>query len=231
MPHAVWAVLIVLTASFLGISTTLASAVTFDEWIAEVRAEAASRGVSEAVLDKAFSNVKPIPKVVELDRKQPEFRLKVDEYLSRVINQRRINTGRRLLAENADLLNEVAEQYGVQPRFIVALWGIETDYGRVTGGFPVIGALATLAYDGRRAAFFREQLLQALDILEQGHIAPAAMKGSWAGAMGQSQFMPSSFHSFAVEHDGDGDKDIWQSREDVFGSIANYLARRHDVGP
>lgn len=196
----------------------------FAVWLEGVRQEARERGVSEGILDQALAGVKPIPRIIELDRSQPEFKLKVDEYLSRVVTQGRIRYGRELLQRHAAILDEVAVQYGVQKRFIVALWGIETDFGRITGGFPVVDALATLAYDGRRSAFFRKELMLALEILEQGHIRPNDMKGSWAGAMGQSQFMPSSFHNFAIDHDRDGDKDIWGSLPDVFGSIANYLS-------
>ena len=122
------------------------------------------------------------------------------------------------------MLNRIGAQYGVQPRFIVALWGIETDFGRNTGGFGVITALATLAHDGRRSEYFRGELLNALKIIDAGHIAAGDMKGSWAGAMGQSQFMPSSFLSYAVDQNGDGRRDIWTTQEDVFASIANYLA-------
>lgn len=197
----------------------------FDQWLAGVRSEAKARGVSDKTLDAAFAGVQPIPRVIELDRNQPEFKLKFDEYLSRVVTPGRIATARRLLDEHAKLLDEVSAKYRVQKRFIVALWGIESDFGRITGGFPVIAALATLAYDGRRSAFFRRELMLALEILEQGHISVADMKGSWAGAMGQNQFMPSSFHSFAVDHDGDGHKDIWRSLPDVFASIARYLSR------
>ncbi len=196
----------------------------FAAWLDEVRREASGRGVSERVLDEALAGVKPIPRIIELDRNQPEFKLKVDEYLARVVTAGRIKYGRTLMRRHAAILDEVSKQYGVQTRFIVALWGIETDFGRITGGFPVIDALATLAHDGRRSAFFRKELMLALEILEQGHIAPKDMQGSWAGAMGQSQFMPSSFHRFAVDHDGDGDKDIWGSLPDVFGSIATYLS-------
>jgi membrane-bound lytic murein transglycosylase B len=168
--------------------------------------------------------VKPIPRVIELDRRQPEFTLTFAQYMKRVVTDRRVAKGRERLRQHRDLLNEVAQKYGVQPRFIVALWGIETDFGRITGGFPVLSALATLAHDGRRSAFFRKELLLALKIVDGGHIRAADMKGSWAGAMGQNQFMPSSFHAFAVDHDGDGRKDIWTNLPDVFASIANYLS-------
>lgn len=198
---------------------------SFEQWLVDVRAEAKGRGVSDRILDAAFAGVAPIPRIIELDRNQPEFRLKFDEYLARVVTDGRIATARRLLDQHARLLDEVSAKYRVQKRFIVALWGIESDFGRITGGFPVVAALATLAYDGRRATFFRKELMLALEILEQGHIKPAEMKGSWAGAMGQSQFMPSSFHRFAIDHDGDGHKDIWGTLPDVFASIARYLSQ------
>ena len=123
------------------------------------------------------------------------------------------------------LLNEIGNRYGVQPRFIVALWGVETDFGRIDGGFPVIHALATLAIDGRRSKFFREQLITAIRILDQGHITLDKMRGSWAGAMGYFQFMPSSFVSFAIDYDNDGKRDIWQNKKDAFASAANYLSK------
>ena len=138
------------------------------------------------------------------------------------------------MRKNLDLLNEVGKKFGVQPRFIVALWGIETGLWRHTGGFPVIASLATLAFDGRRSSFFRRELLISLKILNEGHISPDRMKGSWAGAMGQNQFMPSSFARHAIDYDGDGRRDIWTSKPDVFASTANYLAlglaRRYHVG-
>ena len=163
--------------------------------------------------------------MVELDRKQPEFTLTFKQYISRVVPPARIRKGRRKFTENKAQLQRAGRRFGVQPRFIVAFWGIETDFGRHAGGFSVIRALATLAFDGRRSRFFRRQLMHALRILEQGHITPGRMKGSWAGAMGQFQFMPSSFMSFAVDGDGDGRKDIWTNKKDAFASAANYLAR------
>lgn len=198
--------------------------VAFEEWLAVLETEARARGISEATLDAAFAGVEPVARIIELDRTQPEGRLTAAEYLERVVPQARISAARERLATHRDLLEAVGRRYRVQPRFIVALWGLETDFGRYTGGFGVIEALATLAYDGRRSAFFRSELLDALRILDQGHVGVEAMKGSWAGAMGQSQFMPSSFLAYAVDHDGDGRRDIWTSLADVFASIANYLA-------
>ena len=196
----------------------------FTEWLAELRAEALQAGISSATLDASFAGVEPIPRIIELDRKQPESTLTFEQYVDRIVSQSRIDNGRARLAENAPLLQEVAAKFGVQPRFIVALWGIETNFGKNTGGFSVIAALATLAYDGRRSQYFRRELLEALRIVEQGHIRPDAMKGSWAGAMGQSQFMPSSFMNYAYDYDGDGAKDIWNTPADVFASAANYLS-------
>ncbi len=203
----------------------------FAAWLVEFRQEALSEGIRSETLDAALPGLTFRPRVVELDRRQPEGTLTYAEYLSRVLPPARVNRGKRLLLLHQALLTEIGNAYGVQPRFIVALWGIESDFGRVTGGFPVLDALATLAFDGRRGAFFRRQLLEALRIVDDGHIQPDEMLGSWAGAMGQSQFMPSSFQEFAVDHDGDGRRDIWGTLPDVFASAANYLARagwKHD---
>jgi membrane-bound lytic murein transglycosylase B len=145
--------------------------------------------------------------------------------VDRIITDEKIAKGRHKYEEHSDLLREIGERYGVQPRFIVALWGIETDFGRVTGAFQVLPALATLAYDSRRSAYFRSELFHALTIIDEGHTTPERMIGSWAGAMGQPQFMPSTFVRFAVDYDGDGRRDIWTTPADVFASAANYLSR------
>jgi len=197
----------------------------FTAWLKELRAEAVHKGISEATLDAALSNIKRIPHVIELDRKQPEFTLTFAQYLQRVVPRSRVKKGRKKFSENREILKAVARKYGVQARFIVAFWGIETDFGGITGGFKVVPALATLAFDGRRSAFFRKELFHALRIIDAGHISAKNMTGSWAGAMGQPQFMPSSFNGYAVDHDGDGRKDIWTTRDDVFASAANYLSR------
>ena len=203
----------------------------FAAWVAAFRQEALTEGIGSDTLDAVLPGLTFRPRVVELDRRQPEGTLTYAEYLSRVLPPARVNRGKRLLRKHRALLTEIGEAYGVQPRFIVALWGIESDFGRVTGGFSVLDALATLAFDGRRGEFFRGQLLDALRIVDDGHIQPDKMLGSWAGAMGQSQFLPSSFQQFAVDHDGDGRRDIWGTLPDVFASAANYLARagwKHD---
>ena len=208
---------------FVGLSFQ-AQAEEFDVWRGALRTEALANGISAALFDEAFQNVSPIARVIELDRNQPEFTLTLSTYLQKVVSGTRAKKARIRLEEHKDILAEVSAKYGVQPRFIVALWGIETNFGQHTGGFSVIAALATLAHDGRRSAYFRKELLNALTILQEGHIKPADMKGSWAGAMGQSQFMPSSFLSYATDWDGDGRRDIWTTQNDVFASIANYLS-------
>ena len=208
---------------FVGLSFQ-AQAEEFDVWRGALRTEALANGISAALFDEAFQNVSPIARVIELDRNQPEFTLTLSTYMQKVVSGTRTKKARIRLEEHKDILAEVSAKYGVQPRFIVALWGIETNFGQHTGGFSVIAALATLAHDGRRSAYFRKELLNALTILQEGHIKPADMKGSWAGAMGQSQFMPSSFLSYATDWDGDGRRDIWTTQNDVFASIANYLS-------
>jgi membrane-bound lytic murein transglycosylase B len=218
-----WIVSALLTATF--ILPALAQQQDFASWLQALHVEAQQRGISQATLEAALTGLQPLPRVIELDRKQPEFTLTYTQYLQRVVPPERVQRGKRLLNEHRALLTEIGAAYGVQPRFIVALWGIESDYGRSTGGFSVIAALATLAYEGRRSSLFRRELLHALQIIDEGHIRPEAMIGSWAGAMGQSQFMPSSFRQYAVDYDDDGRRDIWTSLPDVFASTAHYLAR------
>jgi peptidoglycan lytic transglycosylase B len=197
----------------------------FKTWVAELRTEALAKGISRATLDSTLSSVQFLPQVIDLEKSQPEFNLTLEEYLSRVVLDSRVLKGREELEANRDLLTKVYRRYGVQPSILVALWGIETDFGRSIGGYPVIDAVATLAYQGRRTDFFRRELFYALRIVDRGDITPDKMIGSWAGAMGQLQFMPSSFLSFAVDDDGDGRIDIWNSLQDVFASAANYLSR------
>lgn len=198
----------------------------FQQWLQQLIAEARDLGIPEAIIDQALVSVTPIPQVVSNDRNQAEFVETLDEYLEKRVTDWRIQTGRERMAMHRDVLAEVATEYGVPARFIVAIWGIETNYGNFTGGTDVVRALVTLAYDPRRADYFRRELLAALQILQDGHIQHADMKGSWAGAMGQSQFMPSSFVNYAVDFDGDGRRNIWTSEADVFASIANYLSQR-----
>ena len=219
-------VLSVMAGASVGMTSAVAAQdQPFSEWLAELRQEASAKGISDATLDAALTGIKPIPRVIELDRKQPEFTLTFDEYLERVVPQSRKNRAKARFATHKDLLDEVSKKYGVQSRFVVALWGIETDFGRVLGGFDVVPALASLAYDGRRSKYFRGELHHALRIIDEGHVSADNMKGSWAGAMGQSQFMPSSFNEYAQDYDGDGRQDIWGTQGDVFASASNYLKR------
>jgi len=197
----------------------------FARWLEELEREARGQGISARTLKEALAGLAPIPRVLELDRRQPEGRLSFAEYRRRVVSHDRIRSGRERLARHLPLLRRVRRRYGVPERILVALWGVESDYGRFRGRFPVIPALATLAFDGRRARFFRRELLAALRILDQGHISPREMYGSWAGAMGQPQFMPTTFLAHAVDFDGDGRRDIWHSLPDVFASMARYLHR------
>jgi membrane-bound lytic murein transglycosylase B len=202
----------------------------FSGWLLDLRTEARAKGISEKILDQALADLQPIPRVIELDRRQPEFTKTFWRYLDARVTENRIKRGQRLLAEHRELLNRIERHYGVQPRFLVAFWGLETNFGDYLGSFPVIGSLATLAYDPRRSDFFRSELLAALTILDEGHITVEAMLGSWAGAMGQPQFMPSTFVRFAVDEDGDGRRDIWHSLPDVFGSAANFLSKSGWLG-
>jgi membrane-bound lytic murein transglycosylase B len=197
----------------------------FDQWLKGLRKDAAAAGISKATLDRALTGLKPNPRVIELDSNQPEFTMTFDDYLTRVASDERGRLGRAKLAEHRALLEEIGGKYGVQPRFIVALWGIESVYGERLGEFQIIESLATLAHDGRRGKFFRAQLIDALKIIDEEGMDPALLKGSWSGAMGQSQFIPSSYHNFAVDYDGDGRRDIWGTTADVFASIANYLSK------
>ncbi len=196
----------------------------FGAWRADVRAEAARAGIGEAALG-ALDRAAPIERVIELDRRQPEGRYTFTDYRDRVINDARVEKGRRLLAEHRELLARTEARYGVPAEIIVALWGIESSFGEFKGRFPVIDALATLAYDGRRADFFKGELLSALKIIDNGDVTADGMYGSWAGAMGQSQFMPSTYLGYAVDADGDGRRDIWTDLPDTFASMANYLSR------
>jgi membrane-bound lytic murein transglycosylase B len=197
----------------------------FNAFLASVRRDAMAQGIRASTIEAALRNAQFLPHVVELDRKQPERTLTFAEYLDKVVTPQRMDTARRELVENRALLDGIWRRYNVEPRFIVALWGIESDFGKIMGNYSVVSALATLAYDGRRSSYFRGELISALRILDQGHIRVENMTGSWAGAMGQCQFMPSTFLGYAVDYDGDGRRDIWNNRADALASIANFIAR------
>ncbi len=196
----------------------------FAEWLKGFRAEARSKGIADDLLAKALDGVAPITRVIELDRRQPEFTMTLWRYFDWTITEKRIAKGRELLKKHDALLRRVEKTYGVQPRFLVAFWGLETNFGANFGAFSMVGAVATLAHDARRSTFFRAQLLAALQIIQRGDVAHDA-KASWAGAMGNMQFIPTTYRDFAVDFDGDGKRDLWHSLPDVFGSAANYLKR------
>ncbi|HLY54306.1 MAG TPA: lytic murein transglycosylase [Stellaceae bacterium] len=198
---------------------------SFADWLQQFRRDAAAAGIREATLAAALDGIQPIQRVLDLDQHQPESTITFAQYIDRQITPKRVEAGRQRLADNHALLAEIGAHYEVQPRFIVALWGLETDFGAVTGNFPIVAALATLAWSSSRPDLFRSELMAALKILDKGAIQPAELRGSWAGAMGQTQFMPSSYLKYAVDYRNKGRADIWQDRADVFASIANYLSR------
>lgn len=200
------------------------SAGSFPEFVRSVRAEARRAGIAQKTLDQAFAGVAPNQKVLERDRHQPEFTMTWAKYRGIVVTDKRITDGRAAVDANRALFQRVQKHFGVSAGAVAGIWGIESNFGTGTGSFHVIEALATLAWDGRRASFFRAELLAALKILDHGDITAARMTGSYAGAMGQPQFMPTSYLRYAVDFDGHGRRDIWTSKPDVLGSIANYLS-------
>jgi membrane-bound lytic murein transglycosylase B len=214
-----------LATSFAAFPAAALGEGSFESLVASVRAEARRAGIAEATLAAAFAGVQPNQRVIELDRRQPEFTLTWPEYVARVLPQTRLDAGRQHYAEERALLAQVQARYGVDPGVIMGIWGIESGFGQNQGSYRVVEALATLAWEGRRASYFRGELLNALRILDSGDVTPARALSGYAGALGQPQFMPSSYLRYAVDFDGDGRRDIWSDRADVFGSIANYLAR------
>lgn len=195
----------------------------FDEWVNNFKQEALDAGISQRTVNTALNGLQPLTRVISNDKDQPESRKSFGDYMNKRVNTWRINKGREMLRKHRTELEKVSKKYGVAPQYIVALWGMETNFGSYTGKENVVAALATLAWEGRREALFKKELISALRILDQGHVKMANMKGSWAGAMGQNQFMPSSFERYAVDGDGDGRRDIWGTLSDVFASSANYL--------
>jgi peptidoglycan lytic transglycosylase B len=195
----------------------------FDVWLAGVRKEALERGIRAATVDAAFDGLQPVEQVLERDRTQAEFALELDEYLRRRLTRDIVRTAQRLYSANRSLVHRVGKEYGIDARILVSVWGLESNFGRFAGVRPTIPTLATLAYDARRSALFRRELLNALEILDSGDVEPDRLRGSWAGALGQPQFMPSSYLKYARDFDGDGRRDIWSSLPDVFASIAYFL--------
>jgi membrane-bound lytic murein transglycosylase B len=196
----------------------------FAEFLAGVKADALARGIHAEIVDQAFAGVEePSVSVIERDRSQAEVVQTLEKYLSQRVTAKAAATGREMLEQHRDLLEEISATYNVPAPLLVSIWGFESNFGRFNGVRPTIAALATLAWDPRRSALFRRELLDALEILNRSDIDLASMKGSWAGAMGQVQFMPSSYLKYAQDYDGDGRRDIWSTPADVFASIANYI--------
>ena len=197
-------------------------AAAFEEFLVGVRAEARTLGIRQATIDAALTGIEANPVVVARDRAQPELTQSLDEYLAARLTPTRIETGRTMAVTHAELLGKIEKEYGLSAPMMVSVWGLESNFGAFTGTYQTVTSLATLAFDGRRP-LFRAELVAALKIIDAGQATAADLKGSWAGAMGQPQFMPSSFLRTAVDFDGDGRIDIWTSLPDVFGSMANYL--------
>ncbi len=196
---------------------------SFDEFLDVFRKEALADGITKKTLNSAFDGMAPNDRVMALMNSQPEFVRPIWDYLERAVSQQRIANGRRAFAENKRLLARTETRYGVSANVIVAIWGIESNYGGNTGSFNIIQVLATQAWKGRRKAWAKGELMHALRILDKGDISAKAFKGSWAGAFGQTQFMPSVYRSHAVDNDGDGRRDLWRSLPDVFASTGNLL--------
>ena len=208
--------------------TTIAFAQTkpgFSNWLEQVKTEAAGLGIKQDIIDSVLDDVKPINRVLKRDRHQSEFKLTLNRYLNRVVTNANLKRGRIMAQRHGKTLKAVYQKYGVAPRVILAIWGIETRFGLVKAKLPLIPSVVTLAYDRRRSKYFRSQLFAILKMLNRGYIDQNSLFGSWAGAMGQPQFMPSSYLHYAQDFDGDGRRDIWKSVPDVLASIANYLAK------
>ncbi|WP_186377379.1 lytic transglycosylase domain-containing protein [Yersinia thracica] len=196
----------------------------FPAYVEQLKSQARAKGISDATLDIAFANIHFVDRVIQSDRNQLEKKVTLDDYLAKVLTPSKIAQGKEIYQRYQPQLSPVAARYGVPERYIVALWGMESGFGKIQGKEDVISALSTLAFEGRREAFFTKELMAALEIIQQGRVEDPQLKGSWAGAMGQSQFMPSSFLTYGADGDGDGKVDIWNNIDDVFASTANYLS-------
>ncbi|MGK0268312.1 MAG: membrane-bound lytic murein transglycosylase B, partial [Paraglaciecola sp.] len=205
------------------ISQTSNAKPTFEQYLADLKIQSIEQGYSTDFVEQVFNGVYYRQKTVLADKNQPETKLTLDTYLATRVPDWKVKKAIDLMAQHQELLDQVEQQFGVQKRFIVALWGNESNFGNIMGKHSVINSLVTLAYEGRRETLFKKQLFAALKILKQGHVELKDFVGSWAGAMGQSQFMPTSFLDYAVDFDNDGRKDIWNNKADVFASIANFL--------
>ncbi|WP_410175505.1 lytic murein transglycosylase, partial [Rahnella perminowiae] len=197
----------------------------FPAYVEQLKAQARTQGISQQTIDSTFANIHFVDRVINSDRNQLEKKITLDDYLTRVLPEWKIKQGQEQFQRNLPALTRASDRYGVQPQYIVALWAMESSFGKIQGKEDVFSALATLAFEGRREAFFTKEFMSALKIVDSGHATSDMMKGSWAGAMGQSQFMPSSYLTYGADGNGDGKIDIWKNTDDVFASTANYLAK------
>jgi lytic murein transglycosylase len=204
---------------------TPAPSIPFEDWLQALREEALQRGIRPETVQRALSGLEPVPQILERDRAQAEFSLSLTEYFERRLTRQVLDTAKKYVIEHRELLASVQAKYGVQMRYLVSVWALESNFGRFAGVRPMMPALATLAYDPRRGTLFRQQLFDALTVVDKGYIELDALKGSWAGAMGQPQFMPSSYLEYAQDFDGDGRRDIWGSDSDSLASAANLLKK------
>ena len=198
---------------------------SFSAYVAELRVLARKAGVSQGTIDHALGHVQLIQRAIDLDRHQPESTLTWAQYRQRIVNDQRIALGRKLYSKHRELLARVTQRYGVEPGVIMGIWALESNYGADSGKFPIVDSLVTLAWEGRRRAFFQSEAIDALKVLDRGDITLDKMVGSYAGAMGQTQFMPDSVLKYSVDFNGDGRRDLWSDMGDIFASTANYLAR------
>lgn len=213
----------VLIAAALLFSAAAAGADDFRACVAGLQTQARAEGISEAVVNEALGEVQRNDRVLELDRQQPEFTATFADYLGRRVTEERIRTGRRMLERHAQLLRRVTREYGVPARYLVAIWGLETNYGGYTGKMPTLDALATLACDRRRSDYFTGELMAALTLVDRGEVSARELEGSWAGALGNYQFMPSIYRQYAVDADDDGRADLWNSMADASASAGRFL--------
>lgn len=196
---------------------------TFAQCVAQLEERAQAEGIAPAVIEGSLAKVQYSARVIELDQQQPEFTTTFADYFGRRVTDQRVQQGRQLLAEHRELLQTISNKYDVPAQYLVAFWGLETNFGGFFGRMPVLDSLATLACDPRRSSYFTRELIAALRVVQEGAITPARMEGSWAGAMGHVQFMPSVFLQYAVDYDGDGKRDLWGSLPDALASAANFL--------
>ncbi len=220
MKKRFWVLVLTCWLSTLAFATPTMS---WSSWVAQLKQEAVQQGINPQLFDQLFVGLKPGKRQLHLNRSQPERRLTFLEYRKTRIDPYRIKLGKREYRRHKALLTKIGRHFQVDPCVIVATWGLETSYGRYLGSFPVIRSLSTLAYASNRKSFFRRELLYALEILQGGHVELKRFKGEWAGASGQAQFLPSSWHKYAVDFNGDGHKDIWTNLPDALASVANYL--------